>query len=141
MWCFPFNSYFLVFSENLEPFISDFRCLNLNLFSLIFQHDSYCLSLCIAFILCSRLVSNLLSLSVIVPIPCVFVFFHIHPFFYHIHAFFNLLCLCSSVSEAFFLSLSLLCCSRISSVSVDEINCLSVELIKLSAIVELCVVL
>ena len=30
---FPFNPYFMVYSQNLELFISDFRCLILNSFS------------------------------------------------------------------------------------------------------------
>ena len=35
----PFTSYFLVYLQHLEPFISDFRCFILNSLSLIFLHD------------------------------------------------------------------------------------------------------
>ena len=100
--------------------MSDFRCLNLNLFSLIFQHDLYCLPLCNAvspFILCTRLVSNLLLLSANVPIPSVF---HIHPIYCRIHAFLILFVFVPQFLSLFFLCLSLLRCSQITRVTVDK---------------------
>ena len=58
---------------------------------------------------------------------CLFPFILIMPFSVIFTPFSNLVCLCSSVSQALFsLSLYLLCCSLISCVTIDEIICSSV---------------